>query len=76
MWAKFAVPPSGPAHKQLRVKTLAVKPGAQFPEGRYQVEVYAAGQVVQRGVFEIHRPKGTSQRPGETGRPLPIADGP
>jgi hypothetical protein len=56
---RFSVPPSGVGQKQLRVKGLAVKAGAQFPVGRYQIEVYSAGQSVQHGIFDIRVSKGT-----------------
>ncbi len=55
---KFSVPPSGVGQKQLRVKGLAVKAGAKFPIGQYQIEVYSAGQLVQNGVFDIRERKG------------------
>ncbi len=55
--AKFAVPPARVGQKQLRVKGLAVKPGAQFPIGRYQIEVYVEGQLVQQGIFDVLQPK-------------------
>ncbi len=58
---KFTVPPSGAGRKQLRVKGLAVKAGAEFPVGQYEIEVYTAGQLVQRGIFDVRERKATSQ---------------
>lgn len=71
---KFTVPPSGAGQKQLRVKGLAVKAGAQFPVGKYEVEVYAAGHLAQRGVFEVRERKGSGLFGG--GRLLRPADQP
>ena len=59
---KFAVPPSGAGQKQLRVKGLAVKAGAQFPVGQYQIEVYSAGQLLQHGIFDVRESKSTGLR--------------
>ena len=56
---KFSVPPSGVGQKQLRVKGLAVKAGAQFPIGRYQIEAYSEGKLVQQGIFDVQESKST-----------------
>ncbi len=57
----FKSPPSGDGKKQLRVKGLGVKPGAQFPLGQYEVEVFLNGRLEQKGVFHINQPKSVSR---------------
>jgi hypothetical protein len=56
----FSVPPSSPGKKQFHARGVAVKPGNTFPEGRYDVVVYADGEVLQRGIFDIKKPSATS----------------
>ena len=56
----FSVPPSGPGKKQFHARGVAVKPGKTFPEGRYEIFVYANGELLQRGIFDVKQPIATS----------------
>ncbi|HKZ83066.1 MAG TPA: hypothetical protein VJ793_05360 [Anaerolineae bacterium] len=56
----FSVPPSSPGKKQFHARGVAVKPGKTFPEGRYEITVYASGKMLQTGVFDVKQPIATS----------------
>ena len=56
----FSVPPSSPGKKQFHARGVAVKPGKTFPEGRYEIFVYAGGELLQRGIFDVKQPISTS----------------
>ena len=56
----FSVPPSSPGKKQLRARGLSVKPGNTLPVGRYEILVYSEGNLLQKGIFDVKQPTGTS----------------
>ena len=56
----FSVPPSSPGKKQFRARGLSVKPGNTLPVGRYEILVYSEGNLLQKGIFDVKQPVGTS----------------
>jgi hypothetical protein len=56
----LSVPPSSPGKKQFLARGLAVKSGLPFPEGRYSVEVYSGGNVIQKTSWDVKRPASAS----------------
>ena len=68
--------PSSPNQKQLRVKGLGVKAGAQFPKGQYEIEVYLDGKLQQKGIFHINSPKTSSALPDRLRLVLGVVLGP
>ncbi len=52
----LSTPPAGPGKKHFLARGLAVKGGNLFPEGRYVIEVYSDGKLLQRTGFDVKRP--------------------